>query len=123
VTTQLYLIRHGETVANVELIIDGMRGDAGLTDPLAWVAAEVGSPGSIARASPVVSRTPSRLRWCSAMARFASSIAAVVGSGGRALLPSGVGLVQLLTGTCAALCSGWWIPSRQLAEAMSRSGS
>jgi Histidine phosphatase superfamily (branch 1) len=31
-TTQLYLIRHGESVANVEPIIGGMRGDAGLTD-------------------------------------------------------------------------------------------
>ena len=31
-TTQLYLIRHGEAVANVEPIIGGMRGDAGLTD-------------------------------------------------------------------------------------------
>ncbi len=31
-TTELYLIRHGEAVANVEPIIGGMRGDAGLTD-------------------------------------------------------------------------------------------
>lgn len=31
-TTQLYLIRHGEAVANVEPIIGGMRGDSGLTD-------------------------------------------------------------------------------------------
>src|ERR687885_1193001 len=30
-TTELYLIRHGESVANVEPIIGGMRGDAGLT--------------------------------------------------------------------------------------------
>ena len=30
-TTELYLIRHGEAVANVEPIIGGMRGDAGLT--------------------------------------------------------------------------------------------
>lgn len=30
--TDLYLIRHGEAVANVEPIIGGMRGDAGLTD-------------------------------------------------------------------------------------------
>ena len=30
--TELYLIRHGESVANVEPIIGGMRGDAGLTD-------------------------------------------------------------------------------------------
>lgn len=30
--TDLYLIRHGESVANVEPIIGGMRGDAGLTD-------------------------------------------------------------------------------------------
>ncbi len=29
--TDLYLIRHGESVANVEPIIGGMRGDAGLT--------------------------------------------------------------------------------------------
>lgn len=29
--TRLYLIRHGESVANVEPIIGGMRGDAGLT--------------------------------------------------------------------------------------------
>jgi probable phosphoglycerate mutase len=32
VPTELYLIRHGESVANVEPIIAGMRGDAGLTD-------------------------------------------------------------------------------------------
>jgi hypothetical protein len=32
VTTELYLIRHGEAVANIEPIIGGMRGDAGLTD-------------------------------------------------------------------------------------------
>jgi probable phosphoglycerate mutase len=31
VVTELYLIRHGESVANVEPIIGGMRGDAGLT--------------------------------------------------------------------------------------------
>lgn len=31
-TTELYLIRHGESVANVEPIIGGMTGDAGLTD-------------------------------------------------------------------------------------------
>jgi probable phosphoglycerate mutase len=31
-TTELYLIRHGESVANVEPIIGGMRGDTGLTD-------------------------------------------------------------------------------------------
>ena len=31
-TTELYLIRHGESVPNVEPIIGGMRGDAGLTD-------------------------------------------------------------------------------------------
>jgi broad specificity phosphatase PhoE len=31
-TTELYLIRHGESVANVEPIISGMRGDTGLTD-------------------------------------------------------------------------------------------
>jgi probable phosphoglycerate mutase len=30
-TTDLYLIRHGESVPNVEPIIGGMRGDAGLT--------------------------------------------------------------------------------------------
>lgn len=30
-TTELHLIRHGEAVANVEPIIGGMRGDAGLT--------------------------------------------------------------------------------------------
>jgi broad specificity phosphatase PhoE len=30
--TDLYLIRHGESVPNVEPIIGGMRGDAGLTD-------------------------------------------------------------------------------------------
>jgi len=30
-TTDLYLIRHGESVANVEPIIGGMRGDTGLT--------------------------------------------------------------------------------------------
>ncbi|MDP9374559.1 MAG: histidine phosphatase family protein [Chloroflexota bacterium] len=30
-TTNLYLIRHGESVPNVEPIIGGMRGDAGLT--------------------------------------------------------------------------------------------
>ncbi len=29
--TELYLIRHGEAVANVEPVIGGMRGDAGLT--------------------------------------------------------------------------------------------
>ena len=31
-TTELYLIRHGESVANVTPIIGGMRGDTGLTD-------------------------------------------------------------------------------------------
>lgn len=31
-TTELYLIRHGESVPNVEPIIGGMRGDAGLTE-------------------------------------------------------------------------------------------
>jgi broad specificity phosphatase PhoE len=31
-STELYLIRHGEAVVNVEPIIGGMRGDAGLTD-------------------------------------------------------------------------------------------
>src|ERR687898_1012509 len=31
-TTDLYLIRHGEAVANVEPIIGGMHGDTGLTD-------------------------------------------------------------------------------------------
>ena len=31
-TTELYLIRHGESVANVEPIIAGMSGDSGLTD-------------------------------------------------------------------------------------------
>lgn len=31
-STDLYLIRHGEAVANVEPIIGGMRGDVGLTD-------------------------------------------------------------------------------------------
>jgi broad specificity phosphatase PhoE len=31
-STELYLIRHGESVANVEPIIAGMRGDAGLTE-------------------------------------------------------------------------------------------
>ena len=31
-TTELYLIRHGEAIANVEPIIRGMRGDTGLTD-------------------------------------------------------------------------------------------
>jgi broad specificity phosphatase PhoE len=31
-TTDLYLIRHGESVPNVEPIIGGMRGDAGLTE-------------------------------------------------------------------------------------------
>src|SRR5919107_938867 len=31
-TTDLYLIRHGEAVANVEPIIGGMQGDTGLTD-------------------------------------------------------------------------------------------
>ena len=31
-TTDLYLIRHGEAMVNVEPIIGGMRGDAGLTD-------------------------------------------------------------------------------------------
>ena len=31
-TTELYLIRHGESVPNVTPIIGGMRGDAGLTD-------------------------------------------------------------------------------------------
>lgn len=30
--TDLYLIRHGESVPNVEPVIGGMRGDAGLTD-------------------------------------------------------------------------------------------
>ena len=30
-TTELYLIRHGESVPNVKPIIGGMRGDAGLT--------------------------------------------------------------------------------------------
>ena len=30
-TTELYLVRHGEAVANVEPVIGGMRGDAGLT--------------------------------------------------------------------------------------------
>lgn len=30
--TELYLVRHGESVANVEPIIAGMRGDVGLTD-------------------------------------------------------------------------------------------
>lgn len=30
--TDLFLIRHGESVANVEPIVGGMRGDAGLTD-------------------------------------------------------------------------------------------
>lgn len=30
--TELYLIRHGESVPNVEPVIGGMRGDAGLTD-------------------------------------------------------------------------------------------
>ena len=30
--TDLYLIRHGEAVANVEPIIGGMRGDVGLTE-------------------------------------------------------------------------------------------
>ena len=29
--TELYLVRHGEAVANVEPVIGGMRGDAGLT--------------------------------------------------------------------------------------------
>jgi broad specificity phosphatase PhoE len=31
-TTELHLIRHGESVANVEPIIGGLRGDTGLTD-------------------------------------------------------------------------------------------
>jgi len=31
VATDLYLVRHGEAVANVEPVIGGMRGDAGLT--------------------------------------------------------------------------------------------
>lgn len=31
-TTELYLIRHGQSVANVEPIIGGMKGDVGLTD-------------------------------------------------------------------------------------------
>jgi broad specificity phosphatase PhoE len=31
VTTELYLVRHGEAVANVEPVIAGMHGDAGLT--------------------------------------------------------------------------------------------
>jgi 2,3-bisphosphoglycerate-dependent phosphoglycerate mutase len=31
VTTELYLVRHGEAVANVEPVIGGMHGDAGLT--------------------------------------------------------------------------------------------
>lgn len=31
-TTELHLIRHGEAVSNVEPVIGGMRGDAGLTD-------------------------------------------------------------------------------------------
>ena len=31
-TTELYLIRHGESVPNVTPIIGGMRGDEGLTD-------------------------------------------------------------------------------------------
>lgn len=31
IRTQLYLIRHGEAISNVEPIIGGMRGDAGLT--------------------------------------------------------------------------------------------
>jgi len=31
-TTELYLVRHGESVPNVTPIIGGMRGDAGLTD-------------------------------------------------------------------------------------------
>lgn len=31
-TTELYLIRHGQSVANVEPVIGGRRGDAGLTD-------------------------------------------------------------------------------------------
>jgi broad specificity phosphatase PhoE len=30
--TELYLVRHGEAVANVEPVIGGMRGDAGLTE-------------------------------------------------------------------------------------------
>ena len=30
--TELYLVRHGEAVANVEPVIGGMRGDGGLTD-------------------------------------------------------------------------------------------
>ena len=29
--TELYLVRHGESVPNVEPVIGGMRGDAGLT--------------------------------------------------------------------------------------------
>jgi 2,3-bisphosphoglycerate-dependent phosphoglycerate mutase len=37
--TQLYLIRHGEAVANVEPIIGGMKGDTGLT-PLGKLQAE-----------------------------------------------------------------------------------
>lgn len=37
--THLYLIRHGESVANVEPLIAGMRGDAGLT-PLGVAQAE-----------------------------------------------------------------------------------
>jgi probable phosphoglycerate mutase len=37
--TELYLIRHGEAVANVEPIVAGMRGDAGLT-PLGVAQAE-----------------------------------------------------------------------------------
>jgi 2,3-bisphosphoglycerate-dependent phosphoglycerate mutase len=32
VATELFLIRHGESVANVEPVIGGMTGDAGLTD-------------------------------------------------------------------------------------------
>ena len=31
-TTELYLVRHGESVPNVEPIIGGLQGDAGLTD-------------------------------------------------------------------------------------------
>src|SRR5215203_4802234 len=31
-TTDLYLIRHGEAVVNVQPVIGGMRGDTGLTD-------------------------------------------------------------------------------------------
>ena len=31
VVTQLYLIRHGEAVSNVQPIVGGMRGDTGLT--------------------------------------------------------------------------------------------